>query len=161
MLEKRHIYVTNEVADLIEQSETDQEQLRIAKKVAADKSIDMENEFAQLDEDMVRFKAACLAHKVGLESVYKEQSKKMDDLITNCWDIMPKAEANARKMAAKIQPFADQVTALENSIRGVKELANSVDFYGMHGFVEAMGKLNSMNDDSKEMLGFLMANFKR
>jgi hypothetical protein len=85
----------------------------------------------------------------------------MDQLINDCWDVMPKAEANARKMAAKIQPFADQITTLEVSLRNIKELANGVDFYGMSGFVEAMGKLNSMSDDSKEMLGFLMANFKR
>ena len=110
---------------------------------------------------MVRFKAACLAHKTELEKVYKEQSDKMEALINDCWDVMPVAKANAQKMADEIQPFADQITTLEVSLKNIKELANGVNFYGMQGFVDAMEKLNSMSDDSKEMLGFLMANFKR
>jgi hypothetical protein len=161
IIEKKPVYVTLEVAALIEQAETDQEQLRIAKKVAVTKSINMETELAQLDDDLVRFKAACLLHKVELGKVYDEQSKKMDDLINECWDVMPVAKANAQKMADEIQPFADQITTLEVRVKSIRDLANGVDFYGMHGFIEAMEKLNSMSADSKEMLGFLMANFKR
>ena len=158
--EKELIWVTKEQADQFKELDTAEHQSKIALKILETKSLDIQSDLQQLDDDAVRFKAACLTHKATLESVYKEQSEKMDKLIEECWDVMPKAKKNADKMAAEFAPVVEMVKNLNKEVEDLKKSASDINFYGLRDLSSAVEQIRNLDSESKEMIQFLMANFK-
>ena len=156
-----HIWVTQEYADKYNELDKCDAQAKIALEIIDSKKLDVTNELSQLDDDLIRFKAACLVHKSELEKVYNEQQLRMEKLIDDCWDVMPLAKKNAQKMADELQPFADKVTDLSVSINKVKELTQGIDFYGIDKITKLVEQVSYMDSASKEIFSFLMTNYKK
>ena len=156
-----HIWVTQEFADKYNEATSDKAQLNVITEVIGRKSIDISSELEQLEEDSLRFKSACLQHKIEMQKVYDDQQEKIESLINSMWDVMPKAKDNAVKMAKEIYPVVNQVNELKQVVDSVRDAIRSIDCYGMDKFLEVAKTINSMDLESKEMLKFMMSNYKR
>ncbi len=160
-VEMTHLYVPVEFANKYKELDDTKKQKQLAIEHVEQRKIDLKSELAQLDDDTVRFKASCLAHKDALEDVYKDQSSKLEKLINECWDVMPIAKKNAQKMADELQPFADKLTDIECSMNKIKKLSGNVNFYGIENIIKLADQLNTMDDKTKDILSFMVKNFNR
>ena len=157
---KELIWVTKEQAAQFKELDTVEHQSKVATEIVRQKGLDIESELNQLDDDLIRFKAACLVHKSEMEKVYTEQADKLEALINNCWDVMPVAKDNAQKMADELQPFADKITDLSVSINEVKKLTQGINFYGIEQLTKLVEQVNYMDKNSKDIFTFLINNYK-
>ena len=158
--EMTHIYVSRTFANKYKELTEVNAEKEIAFDVIESKKINIKSELSQLDDDVVSFKAACIAHKKALGDVYEEQSDKLDTLINECWEVMPKAKANAQKMADEIAPFKNQLSEIKNEIEQIKELTQGINFYGAESVIKLASQINSMDSSTKDILTFLVNNFK-
>lgn len=155
------IWVTKEQATQFKELDTVESQAIMATEIIAKKKLDISSELDQLDDDLIRFKAACLVHKSEMGKVYEEQEGKIQSLINEMWDVMPSAKVAAKKLADQIQPLGDQVASLESSISKVKSDLSTLDIYGMEKLIELAGKLTQMDAATKDIFKFLAANYNR
>ena len=156
-----HIWVSEEFAAKYKELESSASLAELTREVVKQKKIDIDSELSQLDEDLVRFKAACTIHKLEMGKVYDEQESNIQNLINDCWDIMPKAKANAQKLADQIQPLGDAVTGLQHSVDELKKDIGGIDFYGIEQMIQLADKLNAMDQATKDVFSFLAVNYKK
>ena len=159
--EKRHIYVSAEFADKYERLSTVEAQAEIAKEICKAKRLDIQSELDILDDDLLRFKSACVIHKSEMKKAYDEQAVILDKLVSDCWDSMPKAKANAEKMAAEIHPLSNAVSDLNGQVSSLKKEIDNLNIYGADKLLDLVQKISCMDSSSKDMLSFLCENFKR
>lgn len=153
------IWVTEEQAAQFKALSTVEQQALMATEIVARKKLDISSELSQLDDDLIRFKAACLVHKSEMSKVYDDQEGKIQALISEMWDVMPSAKVAAQKLADQIQPLGDQVTNLEVSVKKLKSDLSTLDIYGMEKMIELADKLTQMDSATKDIFKFLAANY--
>lgn len=162
---KELIWVSKEYAEEYKKLDTVQAQAKLAKEILEAKKIDISSEMSQLDDDLIRFKSACLIHKAEMEKVYKEQASLVEKLIEDCWDIMPKVKQDANKFAfevkAELEPIGKVVSSLKEDVNSLKTSLNDLNIYGMNQVIDLANKLTQMDDNTKEILSFLVQNYKR
>lgn len=80
MNDKKLIWVSEEVANIYENLDSDQEKLRIVEETIKNRKLDITYTIESLDDDLLRFKAFALKYKTEIQKVYEEQNNQLEKL---------------------------------------------------------------------------------
>jgi protein gp37 len=151
-------YVTPEIAKQLQNLVTSGNERAMVEEVALKLKLDIERELSQLDDDLARYKAACVVFKSSLKDVYGQQQEEIEKVINDLWDIMPKVKQETQNMLSKIK---QELSPLKEQLSEIKQLTNNIDIYGAERVLELAKTVSNLDTQSKEILSFLMDNYKR
>jgi chromosome segregation ATPase len=107
-----------------------------------------------LDEDCAIFSGLMLKVKQSFEKAKNEHL----DASYALWEKFEKEIPDVRK---KIQTITETVTPLKKELEDVNALLAKINTYDLDRVIEAIGKLNNLYGTSREMVDFLVNNFKK
>lgn len=149
MKDKELIWVSKELAEEYNQLESAKEQERAVKKIINDKRLDIEAEQELLSESLLQFKSVCLAHRKGLEKVYREQADTLNTLWEDMGDVTTQIDTSVNKLTGRISPLKQQVASLKKEIGGL-------NIYVPENLVKLASQVATMDDKTKILLHSLL-----
>ena len=159
------LWLTKESAEKIKNLQSCDNEKHMVEEVAKSLYLDIERELSQLDDDLARYKAACIVFKNSLTAVYNTQYEEIEKVIDTVWDIMPKVKQETNKLVATVQqelaPLSEQLKETEERVNNLKTQFNSINFYAAERMTELVDKISKMDDDSKAILKFLATEYNK
>ncbi|ALM61993.1 hypothetical protein AXI64_gp214 [Vibrio phage qdvp001] len=166
-MEKEYVslWLSKESAEEIKKLQSCDNEKHMVEEVAKKLSLNIERELTQLDDDLARYKAACIVFKNSLTDVYHEQQEEIDKVIDTVWDVMPKVKQETTKLVNTLQedlePLNKQLKETEIRIENLKSQFNGINFYAAERMTELVDKISNLDEDSKEILKFLTSEYKK
>ena len=166
-MEKEYVslWLSKESAEEIKKLQSCENEKVMVKEVAKKLSLNIEGELSQLDDDLARYKAACIVFKNSLAEVYHEQQDEIDKVINTVWDIMPKVKQETTKLVNTVkqdlEPLNTQLKETEERVENLKTQFNSINFYAAERMTELVDKISSLDEGSKEILKFLASEYNK
>jgi signal transduction histidine kinase len=158
------LWVSKETAKALKDLESNSNEKAMVTKAAESLSLGIEQELFQLDDDLARYKAACIVFKNSLKEVYSVQQEEIDKVIEDQWDIMPQVKQQTNKMINQIKqeltPLSDSVKELKCNVQTLKKELDSINFYGVDRMLEVVNKISELDEGSKDILKYVMNNYK-
>lgn len=159
------LWVTKETANELKKLQSGENEKLMVEEVAKKLQLNIECELSQLDDDLARYKAACIVFKQSIMGVYNSQQEEIEKIINDMWDIMPKVKSESKKLVSEIEkeiiPLKEQLTETAKSVELIKKEFNNINFYAAERMVDLVTKVNNLDDGSKEILKFLMNEYKQ
>jgi hypothetical protein len=159
------LWVTKETAAELKKLQSGENEKLMVEEVAKKLQLNIESELRQLDDDLARYKAACVVFKQSLMGVYSSQQEEIEKVIDNMWDIMPKVKSESKKLVVEIEkeisPLKQQLDETAKSVEQIKTAFNNINFYAAERMVDLVVKINQLDDGSKEILKFLMNEYQQ
>lgn len=159
------LWVTKETAAELKKLQSGENEKLMVEEVAKKLQLNIESELRQLDDDLARYKAACVVFKQSLMGVYSSQQEEIEKVIDNMWDIMPKVKSESKKLVVEIEkeisPLKQQLDETAKSVEKIKTEFNNINFYAAERMVDLVVKINQLDDGSKEILKFLMNEYQQ
>lgn len=159
------LWVTKETAAELKKLQSGENEKLMVEEVAKKLQLNIESELRQLDDDLARYKAACVVFKQSIMGVYSSQQEEIEKVIDNMWDIMPKVKSESKKLVVEIEkeifPLKQQLDETAKSVEQIKTAFNNINFYAAERMVDLVVKINQLDDGSKEILKFLMNEYQQ
>lgn len=166
-MEKEYVslWLSKEYAEEIKKLQSCDNEKIMVEEVAKKLSLNIEQELTQLDDDLARYKAACIVFKNSLTNIYHEQQEEIDKVIDTVWDVMPKVKKETTKLVNTLQedlePLNKQLKETEMRIENLKYQFNGINFYAAERMTELVDKISNLDEGSKEILKFLASEYKK
>ena len=96
-------WVDKDTAERLRELQSCESEKQMVEKAAESLQLGIERELGQLDDDLARYKAACIVFKNSLKKVYQEQQDEIEKVIESQWDIMPTVTKETNSMIRKIE----------------------------------------------------------
>lgn len=167
MSEKTYVsvWVNKDIAEEIKKLESTSNEKAIVQQVAKSLNLNIEQELSQLDDDLARYKAACIVFKNSLKEVYHAQQLEIEDIINSQWEIMPTIKEETRKMITQINtellPLNENIETTKQSVESLKKEIGSIQFWYAEQMLKLVEQINTMDETSKELLKFMMNTYKK
>jgi len=143
--EKEIVWLPQSIAKKFNALKSIEEMRVLTRDVIERKRLDMTTEDRNLEDDVLRFKAFCLAHRSELSKVYNEEC----DLIEQMWEeLSGKADATR----SKIKGMAKEVNDFSRSVGDLKKQLGSLEVYQAERFLELANTVNNMDESTKDIL---------
>jgi signal transduction histidine kinase len=158
------LWVSKETAKALKDLESNSNEKAMVTKAAESLSLGIEQELFQLDDDLARYKAACIVFKNSLKEVYSFQQEEIEKVIEDQWDIMPQVKQQTNKMINQIKqeltPLSDSVKELKCNVETLKKELDSINFYGADRMLDVVNKISELDEGSKDILKHVMNTYK-
>ena len=159
--EKELIWVSKELAAEYKSLETIEEQEKAVKAVITRKKLDLDDENNLLSESLLQFKSVCLVHKKELEKVYNEQGDILSALWVDMGDVSNNISRHAKQLASEISIISKAVSQTKGEVEGLRKSLNGLDVYSAEKLTALATQINRMDDDTKDILKFLLNNYNK
>lgn len=166
-MEKEYVslWLSKDTAQEVKNLQSCDNEKVMVQEVAKKLSLNIEQELSQLDDDLARYKAACIVFKNSLTNVYREQQEEIEKVIDTVWDVMPKVKQETTKLVDTVQadlaPLNEQLKETELRVENLKSQFNSINFYAAERMTELVDKISNLDEGSKEILKFLALEYKK
>lgn len=161
MSDKDLIWVPKEIAEKHKNALSDEEQAKIVLTYIEEKKLDFSRELDLLDESALRFKAVCITHKNELAKIYNEQGDMLYKMWEDMGDVGSKINEHAKQLADEIRPISQEVNNLKRDVEDLKKLLSSFHIYDAEKLAGLVSMVNSMSDGTKDIMKFLLNEYKR
>jgi len=160
MSDKELIWVQKDLAQKFNNLSSSEEQEKLVTNIINDKKLDITNEMEYLEENLLMFKGVCLKHKNELTKVYNEETSKLEDMYDHVGEMRQGIDKSAKQLTDALIPLQKTVSDLKNDMKSISDELKHINVYGIERFLELVDKINAMDEGSKEMLKFLMKEYK-
>ena len=156
-----HIYVPQEFAVKYNELDEANAQAEIAKEIIKAKKLDITSELEYLNDDVIQFKAACLSYKAELKKAYDEQGLVIESMVDTAINSMPSIKQHAVKLAEEVKPIKAELESLQETMKDIKSFSSTISFWEVEKLLKLAEQVSNMDEKSKDVLMFLMNNYKR
>lgn len=122
---------------------------------------DIKNSLDLMGDNVIMFKAEMIKYR----NAYKEALETELNANYQLWesyDIQKSELKNKIKSTIDtLQPLRNELANLKEELNQISKLANQVNDYQINRLIETIKNLTLLNDSNKEMIDFLIKNFKK
>jgi hypothetical protein len=155
---KELIWVEKEFAARFSKIESDEEKQSVLNKyidgVAKKAKDDYSSTLECMKEDAVLFQGLMLETKRVFEKTKNESLSAFYDL----WENYDKEKSEVVK---KVNAIKDELEPLKKELKEIKDLCGSINTWEINKLMETMSMFRGISKDSKDMLLFAYANYKK
>jgi len=128
-------------------------QYDLIEKIIEKRKIDISCSIEALDEDVLRFKAVSVKHKIELQKALDDQLGKIEKLYDSIWE----KEKQIKEKISKVEDLFEPINSKIN------EIQNKISHISIHNITELVSLIESLKYTDKKtqnILTFLMKNYK-
>lgn len=151
MEEKRHVYVSTQLADKIEHAQSEEARLEeVTEYIASIRRSEFIN-FESLDDDILQLKAYALKSK----KLFKDTK---EELFKEGYSLWEEYDKEVRVLENKFKEIGELLNPLQNQVQELQEDLNGLQTYTATRTIEDLEKLTSLlgNKEIREYLKYAL-----
>ena len=126
----------------------------IIKQYIANTSINIQNDLASLDDDVLRYKALMLTAKTAFKTAKEEHLNQVEAIWTKIDESIPSTTAEVKKIVDVLKP-------LTTELKSISEYLNKIDTYNIEKVFKVLKQFNDLYGEEKKMFEFLVTNYNK
>jgi DNA repair exonuclease SbcCD ATPase subunit len=153
--EKRDIvWVPEHIAKKYNNMENSKKQLEFIDNYLNESTKDLQLDLESFEDSVIQYRGLMLKAKDSFR-------KAKDEELQAHYDLWENFEKEIPLVSKKINSIIDLLKPLKDDLNEINELLQKFDKYGFDRFLETLQSIRSIYGESKDMIEFLMLNYKR